>query len=428
MLSSSSSLITSCSPLHIQPNSDPSYKALQNHPSLSLLSQCNSAKSLKQIHSQIIKSGLHNTQFALSKLVEFCAISSSGDLSYALLIFKSISNPNQIIWNTIIRGHCLKSYYILAVEFYVQMLSCGVEPNSYTFPFLLKSCAKITGTRIGKQVHGHVLKMGFVNDVFVHSSLVNMYAQIGELGYARLVFDKSSFRDAVSFTALITGYTSRGYLDKACQLFDEIPVRDVVSWNAIIAGYAQSGKFEEALAFYNKMLRARVQPNESTLLTVLSVCAQSSSLDIGKQIHSWIEDKGVEMKLRLNNGLIDMYSKCGDLETARNMFEGIKDKDVISWNVMIGGYAHLCRYKEALSLFQQMHLSDIEPNDVTFLNVLPACAYLGALEASLLEVESLLKEFRRADAKTVLSATMKYAAPAAAGGHGNFMSMHITKI
>ncbi|KAK6941626.1 Pentatricopeptide repeat [Dillenia turbinata] len=143
---------------------------------------------------------------------------------------------------------------------------------SFPFEILCENYRK--PHRETSSVHGHVLKMGFVNDVFVHTSLVNMFVQIGEFGYAPLVFDKSSFRDAVSFTALITA------------------------------------------------------------------CAQLNSLDIRKRIHSWIEDNGVEMKLRLTNGLIDMHSKCGDLETAKNIFEGIKGKDVISWNVMVGGYAH----------------------------------------------------------------------------------------
>ena len=121
-----------------------------------------------------------------------------------------------------IRGNSLSSSPVGAIDFYVRMLLCGVEPNSYTFPFLLKSCAKVGATQEGKQIHGHVLKLGLESDPFVHTSLINMYAQNGELGYAELVFSKSSLRDAVSFTALITGYTLRGCLDDARRLFEEI--------------------------------------------------------------------------------------------------------------------------------------------------------------------------------------------------------------
>ncbi|GAB4832888.1 hypothetical protein Ancab_006906 [Ancistrocladus abbreviatus] len=367
-------------PLQFLPNSDPPYKLLQNHPSLTLLCKCKTIETLKQIHSQIIKTGLHNTQFVLSKLVQFCAINRFGDLDYAVSVFESIAEPNGVIWNTIIRGQALSSSPAGAIEFYVRMLFSGVEPNSYTFPFILKACAKLGAIDGGKQIHGQVLKLGLDSDAFVHTSLINMYAQIGELGYARLVFEKSSLRDAVSFTALITGYASRGLLDDARVLFDEIPVRDVVSWNAMIAGYGQSGRFEESLAFFQEMQRAEVTPNQSTLLSVLSACAQSASLELGNRVRSWIEENGLAENLQIANALIDMYSKCGDLNSAWSLFETMAQRDLISWNVMIGGYVHNSQYKEALSLFRHMQQLRIKPNEVTFISILPACAHLGALD------------------------------------------------
>lgn len=234
-----------------------------------------------------------------------------------------------------IRGLSLSSTPELALEFYVKMIWSGILPNSYTFPFVLKSCTKMDSTQVGEQVHGQVLKLGLDSDAFVHTSLINMYAQTSQLGNARLVFDKSPLRDAVSYTALITGYISIGYMESARELFDEIPVRDVVSWNAIIAGYVQAGRYEDALAFFKEMIEANVVPNESTLVTVLS---------------------------------------------ASDLFEGLEQRDVISWNVMIGGYTRMSCHKEALGLFQRMLQSNIEPTDVTFLSILPACASLGALD------------------------------------------------
>ncbi|XP_077210027.1 tetratricopeptide repeat (TPR)-like superfamily protein [Tasmannia lanceolata] len=361
-------------------SSDPPYKSLKYHPSLSLLSKCKGIENLKQIHAQIIKTGLHTTQFALSKLIEFCSVSPSGDLSYALLIFASIEEPNQFIWNTLIRGYSRSPSPILALSFFTQMLLAGVEPNSYTFPFLLKSCSKLPAIHEGKQIHAHVLKLDLDSDAFVHTSLINMYARNGELTDAHRVFDQSSLRDAVSFTAIVTGYASWGYLDEARQLFDEMPVRDVVSWNAMISGYAQRGLFKESLDFFREMLRVKIEPNESTLVSVLSACAQSNSIELGNWVYSWIENHGLSSNLRLVNALIDMYSKCGELKTARSLFDGIPQRDQVSWNVMIGGYTHLGHYKETLTLFRKMLLSAEEPNAVTFLSVLPACAYLGALD------------------------------------------------
>ncbi|CAO2841264.1 unnamed protein product [Amaranthus hypochondriacus] len=368
------------SPLHFLPNSDPPYNLLQSQQSLSLLSNCKNIQTLKQIHSQIIKTGLHNTQFALSKIIEFCAINPSGDLSYAVSIFKSIDNPNTLVWNTLIRGHSLSSYPISAIDFYIQMLFSDVSPNSYTFPFVLKSCAKLGSSHIGKQVHGHVLKLGLDADPFVHTSLINMYAQNGDLICAQQVFDKSSLRDPVSYTALITGYSSKGYLENARKVFDEMPVKDVVSWNAMIAGYVQSNQFDESIAFFEEMLRAEVMPNESTMLSIISACAQSSKLEFGKWVRAWIDANGFGTNLKVVNAMIDMYAKCGDPTTAWCLFEGLPQRDLISWNVMIGGYTHGSLYKDALCLFREMLELHVVPNDVTFLNVLPACAHLGALD------------------------------------------------
>ncbi|KAG6739388.1 hypothetical protein POTOM_056984 [Populus tomentosa] len=275
--------------------SDPSppYKLVHEHPSLTLLSNCKTLQTLKQIHSQIIKTGLHNTHFALSKLIEFCAVSPHGDLSYALSLFKTIRNPNHVIWNHMIRGLSSSESPFLALEYYVRMISSGTEPNEYTFPSIFKSCTKIRGAHEGKQ----------------------------------------------------------------------------------------SGRVEEAMAFFEEMRRAKVTPNVSTMLSVLSACAQSgSSLQLGNWVRSWIEDRGLGSNIRLVNGLIDMYVKCGDLEEASNLFEKIQDKNVVSWNVMIGGYTHMSCYKEALGLFRRMMQSNIDPNDVTFLSILPACANLGALD------------------------------------------------
>ncbi|KAK7330142.1 hypothetical protein VNO77_24328 [Canavalia gladiata] len=376
-------MVSSLSPsiLHFLPSSsDPPYKLLEEHPCLNLLAKCNNIHTLKQIHSLIIKTGLHNTLFAQSKLIHFCAVSPSSDLSYALSLFHSIPQPNHFVWNTLIRAHSSTSSPLSSLHLFSRMLHSGLQPNSHTFPFLFKSCANAGATFEGKQLHALALKLALNSHPHVHSSLINMYSRVGELDYARLVFDKSTLRDAVSFTALLTGYVSEGYVDHARRLFDEISTKDVVSWNAMIAGYVQSGRFEEALACFTHMQEADVSPNQGTMVSVLSACGHLGSLELGNWISSWIRAHGLGPNLQLTNALIDMYSKCGEINTARELFDGIQEKDVISWNTMIGGYSYLSLYEEALALFELMLRSNVTPTDVTFLAILPACACLGALD------------------------------------------------
>ncbi|KAL3641968.1 hypothetical protein CASFOL_012783 [Castilleja foliolosa] len=374
-LSSSSDL------LHFLPaTSDPPYDLVKTHPSLVQLTKCKHIKHFKQIHSHFIKFGLHNTQFALSKLLDFCAVSPYGSLTYASSIFDSIENPNHVVYNTMIRGCSLSSFPNLSLHFYTNMLFFGLQPNSYTFPFVLKSCSNLITACTGKQVHGHVFKFGLENDVYVHSSIINMYARHGSLDDARKVFDKSGFRDVVSFTALIAGYVSGGFVDKARELFDEVPDRDVVSWNAMISGYAQIGRHNEALDLFEEMRRMKINPDTSTLLSVLSACAHTGGIETGDWVRAWIGENGLDSNTQLVNAMIDMYAKCGDLGVARKLFDEMPDRDLVSWNVMIGGYTHMSEYKNALEVFRRMQMKGIKPNDVTLLNIIPACANLGALD------------------------------------------------
>ncbi|AES91463.1 putative tetratricopeptide-like helical domain, DYW domain-containing protein [Medicago truncatula] len=369
--------------LHFLPASDPPYKILEQHPYLNLLEKCKNINTFKQIHSLIIKTGLNNTVFVQSKLIHFCAVSPSGDLSYALSLFEENQQHhkhNVFIWNSLIRGYSLSSSPLSSLHLFSRMLYYGVQPNSHTFPFLFKSCTKAKATHEGKQLHAHALKLALHFNPHVHTSVIHMYASVGEMDFARLVFDKSSLRDAVSFTALITGYVSQGCLDDARRLFDEIPVKDVVSWNAMISGYVQSGRFEEAIVCFYEMQEANVLPNKSTMVVVLSACGHTRSGELGKWIGSWVRDNGFGSNLQLTNALIDMYCKCGETDIARELFDGIEEKDVISWNTMIGGYSYLSLYEEALALFEVMLRSNVKPNDVTFLGILHACACLGALD------------------------------------------------
>lgn len=260
------------------------------------------------------------------------------------------------------------------------MLHYGLQPNSHTFPFLFKSCAKSKATHEGKQLHAHALKLSLHFHPHVHTSLIHMYASVGELDFARLVFDRSPLRDAVSFTALITGYVSQGYVDDARRLFDEIPTKDLVSWNAMIAGYVQSCRFEEAIECFCEMQKTNISPSKSTMVTLLSACGHTGSRELGNWIGSWVRDNGFGSNLQMTNALVDMYSKCGEIDTARQLFDGMEEKDVISWNTMISGYSYLSLYEEALALFDVMLRSNVKPNDITFLGILPACACLGALD------------------------------------------------
>ncbi|PIN01863.1 hypothetical protein CDL12_25628 [Handroanthus impetiginosus] len=181
----------------------------------------------------------------------------------------------------------------------------------------------------------------------------------------------------VSFTAMITGYAKIGDLDEARMLFDGMKERDVVSWNVMIDGYAQHGRPNESLILFRQMLKARMKPNEATMLAVLSACGQVGALESGKWIHLYLGYSSMSINAHLGTALIDMYSKCGSLEDARMVFDGIKDKDSVVYNAMIVGYAIHGFTQEALNLFMEMSQVGLHPTDITFIGILSACAHAG---------------------------------------------------
>lgn len=115
------------------------------------------------------------------------------------------------------------------------------------------------------------------------------------------------------------------------------------------------------------------------MVSVLPACAHLSSLQQGKRFHSYIISSGLDSYVSVGNSLIDMYCKCKDIEAAHLLFYEMPKRNVVSCSVMISGYAQSGLGREALTLFCQMHLTDIKHRSVTTVSVLPACVQLAAL-------------------------------------------------
>ncbi|KAE8665972.1 Pentatricopeptide repeat-containing protein [Hibiscus syriacus] len=128
------------------------------------------------------------------------------------------------------------------------------------------------------------------------------------------------------------------------------------------------------------MLSGNSTPDLATLLTELSACSHLASWEKGERIHCYIKEGGYELCQSLATALIDMYAKCGQIEKSRELFISMKEKDLVSWYVMISGYAMHGDAKSAIQIFQQMEESNAKQNDLTFLSVLNACAHAGLVE------------------------------------------------
>ncbi|KAJ3695029.1 hypothetical protein LUZ60_000406 [Juncus effusus] len=245
-------------------------------------------------------------------------------------------------------------------------------------PPVLKACASENAKYEGKRIHCYVFLHGFHSNVYIQTSLIDFYAKNGEIIYARKVFDEMIERNPIPTNCLITAYSKCGNIIEARKLFDAMPQRTSASWNSIIAGYANLGDYKEALKLFNSMQNENFTPNSITFVTVLSLCAKLADLETGLRVRDLIINNNLKKDIFVKTALLGMYVKCGLVNEARKEFDSIKNKDVFAWSSMISGYSQNGRANEALELFKSMILQNCQPNEVTLVSVLSACAQIGS--------------------------------------------------
>lgn len=343
---------------------------------ISLIHTCQDFKHLKQIHGKLICTGLSQEQGVVTNLLRYC--STYGKMEYARHVFDEMSSrKTTFMWNVMIRGFAVNGRGSAAVGFYNRMVREGVEFDKFTFPFVVKACE---GLEKGKEVHMMAVKCGFDRDLYFQNCLIDFYFKYGEVCYGRKVFDKMRVRNVVSWTTVIAGYVVCKELDVARGLFEEMPVRNVVSWTVIIDGCARNGRSQEAFDLFWRMQLENVKPNEFTLVSLLIACTELGSLKLGTWVHEFALKCGFKVGTYLGTALIDMYSKCGSLEDAKKVFNEMERKSLATWNSMITSLGvHGCG-EEALSLFTDMEMANVQPDAITFVGVLSACLHLNNVE------------------------------------------------
>ena len=325
------------------------------------------------------------------------------------------------------------------------MRAKDASTDRFTFLNAVKTCVDLIDLNNGRCVHGHLVKCGWELENRIGGGLIEFYNSCENIASARKIFDEMPVKDSVLWTIAISGYVNSGDMGNARSLFDEMPDKDLVVWGVLILGYVKAGEITRAhelfnkapkkdLLIYNTMLRGfasaslindllllldemperdivswntaisglvhckriheaiiqfhRMQlenqhPNEVTLSTLLSGCADAGALKAGRSIHSYISSQKDTLSLLdhpiVETSLIDMYSKCGELEAAWFVFSGMINRDTATWNAMITGFYANGENQKALELFQEM-MGNTRPNAVTMVAVLSACAHAGLVK------------------------------------------------
>lgn len=208
-------------------------------------------------------------------------------------------------------------------------------------------------------MHSRFVKSGLVRDIFALTALVDMYAKLGMLDCARKQFDEKRVRGTPTWNSMISGYARSGDMEGASELFWLMSQRNVVSWTAMISGYSKNGQYAKALAMFLQMEKERgVRPNAITIASVLPACANLGALEVGERIEEHARKVGFFKDLYVSNAVLEMYAKCGRIDTARRVFDEIgRRRNLCSWNSMIMGLAVHGRCNEALDLYEQMTVS-----------------------------------------------------------------------
>ncbi|KAJ6802248.1 putative pentatricopeptide repeat-containing protein, mitochondrial [Iris pallida] len=327
--------------------------------SLKACAQLSDLSSGVEVRSHADSLGYSRDLFVCSSLVNLYA--KCGDMEGAAEVFDGMPKRDLVSWTTMVTGFVNARQPVEAIQAYRRMRLDGVEEDGIVMVGLARACAELGDTRMGRSVHGHLIRLGMRMDVVVETCLVDMYAKNGEMEAAGMIFDR-------------------------------MRCKNVVSWSALISGYTQNGLAGDALQKLIEMQDHGFQPDLVALVSTSSACSQIGFLKLGRSVHGFIMRR-MELERILGTALMDMYSKCGSLSSARALFDRISLRDSVLWNAMIASYGVHGRGRDALSLFLEMKDSELGPDDVTFASLLSAFSHSGLVKEGRYWFGLMKKEF-----------------------------------
>ncbi|XP_050223564.1 pentatricopeptide repeat-containing protein At4g20770 [Mercurialis annua] len=272
-----------------------------------ILSSCAGMELLeagKQVHAVSLKASFHNDIYVASGLIGM--YSKCRKMDIAEFVFQKMPELDSVCWNSIIAGFTLNSLDKEALTCFKQMRENGMSPTHFSYATILSCCAKLSSLFHGKLIHAQLEKEGFSNDVYVGTSLVDMYCKCGEV-------------------------------DEARQFFDLMPKKNSVTWNEMIHGYAQNGRGCEAIDLYKNMIELGEKPDEITFVAVLTACSHSGLVDTGVEIfESMHQAHGVDPILDHYTCMIDALARAGRFDEAEVLMDKMPCKDdPIVWEVLL---------------------------------------------------------------------------------------------
>ncbi|XP_059643505.1 putative pentatricopeptide repeat-containing protein At1g17630 [Cornus florida] len=357
-----------------------------------LLRQCTTIQQSKQTHTQIVLTEAYRSAFLAARLVSVYA--RFGLLDDARKVFETTPiecNSNLLLWNSILRANVTHGEYDECLRVYLRLRKHGFGADGFTFPLVVKACAMMGDSDICRNVHTHVLQMGFEHHVHVANELVGMYGKLGRMDDARRLFDRMTVRSLISWNTIVSGFSLNYDCDGALEMFQQMEAEGLepnsVTWTALLSSHARCRKNEKALRLYGVMRKRGVGSTAEALAVVISVCAELGVCDEGEVFHGYVIKGGFGNYSFVKNSLICMYGKNGAIEDAKNLFSEMSSKNIVSLNALISSYAEFGLCDEAYAIFSQLEKSDgypmVRPNVISWSAVISGFASKGRGEESL---------------------------------------------
>ncbi|XP_026423695.1 pentatricopeptide repeat-containing protein At4g20770-like [Papaver somniferum] len=394
----------------------------------SVLSACGSLvegeEEGRKCHGYVIKVGLNCNVYVENALVGMYA--KCGSIVNAIRAFDDMSYPNEVSFTALMGGLAQTDRFDEALEMFVKMHKKGIRIDPIAFSSIIGICAKrescfpnensVFSSRnfYGQGVHSLIMKVGFETNLHVANSLIDMYAKHGDMVNAEMLFASLAVTNVVSWNVLIAGYGLQGKVDKALemvllmgchglepdevtyvnalsacvksgdletgrQMFGKLSNPSITSWNAIVSGYSQLGNYGEAINLFREMQFLNTRPDRTTIASILSSCTGMGLLEYGKQVHAFSIKQNLHGDIFVSSGLVDMYSKCGNIKTAIYIFNRMPERDIVCWNSMITGLSLHSFNPEAFTIFKQMRKSGMIPTEFSYASVLNSCSGLASL-------------------------------------------------
>ncbi|KAK3134477.1 hypothetical protein QOZ80_6AG0549710 [Eleusine coracana subsp. coracana] len=319
------------------------------------------------------------------------AISSSSSLPHLrhlhalIAVFSSLSPPDPFLAAALLRFALVTQPPMETFRVFSGLRRAhGSELPFLPFAFspLAKAAAASCSLHATRVAHAaSILIGGFDKHRFVENSLIGAYVACDDVGAARKVFDEMAAKDVISWTSIVVAYSKNGDMGSAEEVFARFPMKDMVAWTAMVTGYAQNAMPAKALEAFEQMTVAGMPIDEVSLTGAISACAQLGAVSRAAWVQEIAERNGLGRNVVVGSGLVDMYAKCGLINEACRVFEGMHEKNVYTYSSMIVGLAAHGRANDAIALFKDMVTkADVEPNHVTFIGVLTACSHAGMVK------------------------------------------------